>query len=100
MIPIYENYKDYRPPRHARSSVTKLLSELPSQYLSGLQSVVLTNATAIGDCKTHRVKGKKYPRQTCRGFYHPAASPESCRVSRYSGRFLWQTFFLMRSATI
>jgi len=43
---------------------------LPNRYLSGLQSVILTNSLAIGSGKTRRVKGKKYLRKECLGFYH------------------------------
>jgi hypothetical protein len=52
------------------ATVEKLLSKVPQQYLSGLQSVVLTNGVAIGRGKTRRVAGKKYPRRDCLGFYH------------------------------
>jgi hypothetical protein len=70
IVPIYENYKGYRPPWDARSTIAKLFSALPNRYLSGLQSVVLTNAAAIGRGKTQRVNGKKHLRQSCLGFYH------------------------------
>src|SRR5579863_7205910 len=70
MIPVYENYEGYRPPRYAHSTITKLLSKLPQQYLSGLESVVLTNAAAVGRGKTGRVAGRKYARNGCLGFYH------------------------------
>ncbi len=79
MIPVYENYEGYRPPRYARSAITKLLSQLPQQYLTGLQSVVLTNAAAVGKGKTPRVAGKKYARNTCLGFYH----------AKYKGEPAW-----------
>src|SRR6266567_1459775 len=71
MIPVHENYEGYRPPRYAHTTVAKLLSKLPQRYLSGLQSVVLTNGAAIGRGKTQRVAGKKYARHACLGFYHP-----------------------------
>lgn len=80
MIPLYENYKDYRPPRYAYSTVAKLLSKLPQNYLSGLQSVVLTNSTAIGKGKTRRVTGKKYARRQCLGFYHPKRNGEQAWI--------------------
>ncbi len=70
-VPVYENYQEYQPPPYARSAILNLLSVLPPGYLAGLQSVVLTNATAIGSGKTGRVKGKKYFRNRCLGFYHP-----------------------------
>jgi hypothetical protein len=71
MVPIYENYKDYKPPRYAKPAITRLLANLPKQYVSGLESVVLTNAAVIGRGKTHRLSGKKYLRNRCRGWYHP-----------------------------
>jgi hypothetical protein len=71
MLSVFENYQDYQPPRYAHSTIAQLLSKLPQQYLSGLQSVVLTNAAAIGRGKTRRVAGKKYFRNECLGFYHP-----------------------------
>jgi hypothetical protein len=70
MIPVYENYKGYRPPRYAHPTVAKLLSMVPPRYLCGLQSVVLTDGEAIGKGKTRRVAGKKYARDACLGFYH------------------------------
>ncbi|HEY1203938.1 MAG: hypothetical protein ABSH46_12100 [Bryobacteraceae bacterium] len=71
MVPVYENYKDYPAPRYARAAIENILAKLPQQYLSGLRSVVLTNATAVGEGKTHRIKGKKYLRRECLGYYHP-----------------------------
>jgi hypothetical protein len=71
LIPVYENYRGYQPPPYARSAILRLLSTLPAGYLAGLQSVVLTNAIAIGGGKTGRVKGKKHFRNRCLGFYHP-----------------------------
>src|SRR5687768_13756101 len=67
MVPIYENYKDYQAPHYAEATITKLLSTLPNHYLSGLQSIVLTNSMAIGKGKTNRIKGKKFHRQHCFG---------------------------------
>ena len=70
MIRICENYKEYQPPSSTRRTVEKLLSSLPERYQSGLQSVVLTNAAAVNRGKTGRIKGKKYRRKECGGFYH------------------------------
>jgi hypothetical protein len=70
VVPIHENYKNYRPPRYAGPTISRLLSALPQHYLLCLQSVVLTNASAIGRGKTHRIQGRKYLRNTCLGWYH------------------------------
>src|SRR5258708_38923364 len=80
MIPLHENYQGYRPPRYVYSTIAKLLSKLPQQYLSGSQSVVLTNAKAIGSRTTRRVAGKKYARQQCLGFYHPKRNGEQAWI--------------------
>jgi hypothetical protein len=77
VIPVYENYKNYRPPRYVHSTIVKLLSSLSTRHLSGLRSVVLTNAGAIGKGKTARVSGKKYLREQCLGFYHPQKDGEA-----------------------
>ena len=71
MVPVVENYKDYQPPTYVRAAVERLLSYVPPNYQAGLQSVVLTSASAIGKGKTRRVSGRKHHRNECRGFYHP-----------------------------
>ena len=80
MIPIFENYKGYRPPRYAYPTIARLLSRLPTNYLSGLESVVLTNGLAIGKGRTGRVAGKKYPRSECHGFHHPKKGGEQAWI--------------------
>jgi hypothetical protein len=70
MIPVYGSYEGYQPPGYVHATVVKVLSKRPRQYLSGLQSVVLTNGAAIGRGKTRRVAGKKHARHACLGFYH------------------------------
>ena len=55
MIPIYENYKDYRAPTYAHATIEELVSSLPKHCVSGLESVVLTNAAAVGKGKTGRI---------------------------------------------
>jgi hypothetical protein len=72
MVAIYDDYKDYRPPKQACRSIERLLSTLPEGYLNGLSSVVLTNGSRIGAGKTQRVKGRKFRRSSCLGFYHHA----------------------------
>ena len=72
MVEIVENYKNYEPPTFVRASIERLLASLSPEHFSGLQSVVLTNSETIGRGKTQRVRGRKYRRNTCRGFYHYA----------------------------
>jgi hypothetical protein len=74
VIPIHESFEDYVPPRAARRSIERLLSSLPAGRLAGLESVVLTSASTLGQGKTRRIRGRKYREKDCLGFYHPASS--------------------------
>jgi hypothetical protein len=69
-VAVYENYRNYIPPHGVRSSIENLLSAIPKEFLGGLESVVLTNSESIGKGKTYRIKGRKYSRRACAGFYH------------------------------
>ena len=42
---------------------------MPAAYLSSLQAIVLTDAASVGAGRTKRVKGRKFDRRACRGFY-------------------------------
>ena len=70
MIEIHESYKVFVPPPWFRPTVERLLISLRAEHLGRLQSVVLTDSASIGRGKTRRVEGKKYDRNSCRGFYH------------------------------
>ena len=72
VIPIHENYKEYQAPLWVRPTVERLLASLQSQHIGGLRSVVLSDSAAVGRGRTGRVKGRKYNRHDCRGFYHEA----------------------------
>ena len=76
MAEIAENYKDYEPPEFVRGSIERLLRSLSPEHVAGLESIVLTNSVAVGRGKTHRIRGRKYQRNTCRGFYHCATQRE------------------------
>lgn len=70
MVEIHENYKVLVPPAWFRPTVERLLMSLGPEHLGGLQSVVLADAAGIGRGKTRRVGGRKYDRNSCRGFYN------------------------------
>src|SRR2546428_1732108 len=72
MPEIRESFKNYGPPRGLMESVQKLLSIVPAEQIRALEAVVLTDAESIGRGRTQRVRGRKYARRDCRGFYHPA----------------------------
>jgi hypothetical protein len=73
---IVENYKNYAPPEFVRGSIERLLGSLSLEHVAGLESIVLTNSGAVGRGKTHRIRGRKYRRNTCGGFYHHATPRE------------------------
>src|SRR5262245_4641154 len=71
MATIQESYRDYTPPHWIRPSVERLLSTVPAGHLSGVEAIVLTDSAAIGKDRTLRVRGRRFDRRSCRGFYHP-----------------------------
>ena len=72
VIAIHENYRGYEPPSWFQPTVERLVQSLDAQHMAGLRSIVLSSSAAIGRGKTGRVKGRKYQRSDCRGFYHPS----------------------------
>lgn len=76
MTQVRESYEANRAPNWMRSTVERLLESVPEELLGGLGSVVLTDSASIGGGKTHRVGGRKYERNDCRGFYHAGTRRE------------------------
>jgi hypothetical protein len=76
MVEIIENYKDHVAPAYVRQSIERLVSSLSPEHIGGLQSIVLTNSGAVGSGKTHRIRGRKYRRNACGGFYHHATQTD------------------------
>ena len=70
MATVHESYRDYRAPRWIRPTVERLLAAIPAAHLSGLGTVVLTDAAAVGVGKTRRVGRPEDNRSACLGFYH------------------------------
>ncbi len=70
---VQEVFKRYTPPVSAYSVVTNLLAEVPTNYLTGLETVILTN-TECGNRKKRRQKTlsrkRKVAVKNCRGLYH------------------------------
>lgn len=69
-VQISESYRDYRPPRWVRPTVERLLAGVPARYLTGLGTVVLTDAASIARGKTGRKAGRKSNRNICLGSYY------------------------------
>ena len=47
------------------------LAAVPAAHLSNVQAIVLTDAASVGAGRTQRVRGRKFDRRACLGFYHP-----------------------------
>jgi hypothetical protein len=80
MLEISESYRSSSPPKWMHSTVDRLLSSLPAQFLNGLGTVVLTDSESVGRGRTHRVGGRKYNRRDCRGFYHASTRRETAWI--------------------
>jgi hypothetical protein len=76
MVELSESYRGGAAPAWMHSTVERLLGSLPDDFLSGLGTIVLTDSESIGRGKTGRVRGRKYNRRDCRGFYHAGTSRE------------------------
>jgi hypothetical protein len=71
MALVREAYRNYKPPKWVRPTVERLLAAVPAAHLSSVQAIVLTDAASVGEGRTQRVKGRKFDRRACGGFYHP-----------------------------
>jgi hypothetical protein len=72
---IIENYRDFEPPRQVRPLIEDLLNAVPSQYLLGLKTILLTNQKALSrDQRRQKVSGRKgkYNLAEARGAYYQA----------------------------
>ena len=72
-VEIVEAYRSYSPPQWVRRTVDRILSRLPPKYLTGLKTIVLTDAAGLNHerrrAKTSARK-KKFKIAECRGLYH------------------------------
>jgi hypothetical protein len=71
MLPVREDYRDYKPPAWVGRVVRQLLGSLSEQHVGGLSAIVLTESALIRKGRTRRVRGKTYASQECLGFYYP-----------------------------
>jgi len=72
MPEIRLSFRSYVPPGGLVKSVHKLLSIIRPDRIRAIEAVILTDSDSIGRGRTQRVRGRKYDRRDCRGFYHPA----------------------------
>ena len=76
MVEISESYRGSGHYKWMRPTVDRLLQSLPPELLTGLGTIVLTDAHSIGPGKTQRVRGRKHHRNKCLGFYHHRTQSE------------------------
>jgi hypothetical protein len=85
-ITIREIYSRWSPPIDASKTVARLIEGLPSQYLVGIRTIVLTDAAGLNH-EERRAKtwtrGKKVPIRQCRGLYHHASNMESAWIELF-----------------
>lgn len=72
MVEISERYRSNPAPPWMRRTVERLLGSLAQEHLTGLRTIVLTDAASVDGGKTRRRGGRKYDRKDCLGFYYPA----------------------------
>jgi hypothetical protein len=83
---VVENYHDYDPPRKTRETVEMLLRYVPSEYLVGLESIVLSNIRAFShDERKQKIWGRrgKVPLTRSLGWYSSTNrnAPASIRLN-------------------
>jgi hypothetical protein len=83
MPEIVDGYRDYQPPPEFRKLVENLLKSVPSNYLVGLNTIVLTNQSALTrDQRRQKIWGRnrKYPLAEARGAYYEATRSRPASV--------------------
>lgn len=82
-VTIEEAFKDFIPPVNARKVVDRLLSGVPQKYLSGLKTVVLTNAGGFSHTRRRRKtrsRRRKVAIRECSGLYHRKSRGAPARI--------------------
>jgi hypothetical protein len=80
---IVESYRDYQHPVEIRQIVEDLLESVPSKYLAGLTTIVLTNRSALTrDQRRQKIwaRNSKYPLAEARGAYYEATRSRPASV--------------------
>jgi hypothetical protein len=107
-VVIIEAYKDYRPPAWVRGAVEKLLGTVPSKYVVGLESVVLTNSAGLTRRERRRrfiSRGRRIRSSRVLAFYSPASRRKRPHIQIYVNKVLkyprWFALFpLLRESWI
>jgi len=76
MTAVVTSFKTFEAPRWLLPTVACLLATVPPGHAQSLSHVLLTDSDSIGRGKSARVRGRKWNRRDCCGFYH-RATPRS-----------------------
>ena len=85
-IEIVESYSAYTPTINARGAVNAVLITIPSEYLSGLSKIILSDASGLNRVerrKKTRHRGKTRNRREAIGKYHPAWQGEKACITLF-----------------
>ena len=88
---LVENYRDFEPPAGFRSLVEDLLQSVPSKYLVGLKTIVLTNRDALSrDQRKQKVwsRKRKVRLAEVRGAYYRATRTSPASITLYVDNIL------------
>lgn len=99
-IEIIEAYKDWKPPFNVKKLVERMLASVPSKYLGGLESIVLTNSAAFNHeekRRQHSQSGQKYFAKDRLGAYYAAYKGSRAwielvvdnMIANHKGYWLW-----------
>jgi hypothetical protein len=98
---IVESYRDYQPPVEIRKLVEDLLESVPSGYLAGLRTIVLTNQSALTrDQRRQKIWGRnrKYRLAEARGAYYEATRSRTASVWLLVDNILkWEPRWVLRA---
>lgn len=81
---IVEAYREYSPPSNARRDVERLLRHIPPEYLTGLQSILLTNSSALSrDERRQKIwsRNRKVQLGSRRGWYSYSTRASGARIT-------------------
>jgi hypothetical protein len=87
---IVESYRAFEPPRIVRTLVEDLLRAVPSKYLGGLKTIVLTNQAGLSrEQRRKRTSGRKQGRLAeALGVYNPATRSSPAIVTLHVDNIL------------
>lgn len=106
---IVESYRDFHPPTNFRRNVETLLRYVPSEYLAGLATIILTNSSALTrDKRKQKVwsRNRKVRLAECLGSYSRASQSSPAAVWLYVDNIVkvespwWEKVPLLRYAAL